>query len=451
MNRRRLRASFAVAGLLTATLALAQPAPEQADPLADLLLQYVRADDADARQALLRPIAEACAGDWRRAADALAQLSLWEPVAPELTALEVDLSSRGRVKVACRLPEHYDPAQAYPVVLCLLRGGHDVDRASLEAVQRVLLEPERSGTDQAIVLMANLDWSGDYAEESPAGAWLSAVLRATRQAVHVDADRVYLVGLADSSAAGWLLALHHSPWFAGAVLGESLPVLPCPQSAWPLLLGNARALPIVCVREPAVAATESEELAQRYGVMAAVLRWAQGTGLPIRSATGNSEANAALTAMLARPRSTRLGERRQWFRYEGQGDLGWLRCSRLRDDPWRGQQLSVVTTPGVDRGQFADRVLRDRLQYLSGRITGQRIEIECKGCATLELALPAGAVDFDQPVQIVVNGQARRPRRLEPSLTTLLASAHATWDFAHPAAVRVRIAVRSDADPGEDE
>ena len=112
---------------------------------------------------------------------------------------------------------------------------------------------------------------------------------------------------------------------------------------------------------------------------------------------------------------------------------------------WDDDQLSIVTSPTTDRDKFISDVLKERLLYLGGRIDGQTIHIETKGCAEIELRLFDGMADFHTPITVLINGRKRHEGLVRPSIPTLLESAHKEREFQRLAFAKLSFSIRADS------
>ena len=69
------------------------------------------------------------------------------------------------------------------------------------------------------------------------------------------------------------------------------------------------------------------------------------------------------------------------------------------------------------------------MAFLGGNVKGQTVTIQTRRCARVELLLPEGLVDFDQPITVRCNGKKRFEGLVPTSIETLLETAYDDWDF----------------------
>jgi len=116
------------------------------------------------------------------------------------------------------IPENYDPAKHYPLVLYLHGLGEcgDDNRAqtSKNSVMQTLLEPENRAAYPCVVL----------APQCPEGEWWSGLLPAlmgllehAKSAYAIDANRVYITGLSMGGFGAWAMLTEYPAYFAAAV------------------------------------------------------------------------------------------------------------------------------------------------------------------------------------------------------------------------------------------
>ena len=216
------------------------------------------------------------------------------------------------------------------------------------------------------------------------------------------------------------------------------------------MLENLRSLPTLTGRAPEGLTPEStrndEQVNAHVGVILESARKAQ---LPIerwnKQTEDSQQTDEQLARFFARTRNSDAQPVARWFRFPGQGDAGWLRQSKFRDEPWTADQFSVVTAPGTDFAQYVTEALQGKLAYLAGSLEGQQVTIVASKCSRIEVLLGPEMIDFNRPLTITCNGQQRHSRRVEPSISTLLETAYERWEFQDLVACRITLPVKSDA------
>ncbi|MBI4718877.1 MAG: hypothetical protein HY763_13815 [Planctomycetes bacterium] len=445
-------AALALAPSHTA-LADAEPLPatsavgQDATPLTDLLREYFRTDDAARRSALATDIEQATAGSVAAVAAALGELQLWEEVPDSESLRFVVRGKRGVVVARCRPPRGYVPTTAYPVVV------EATDRRGTfpMGARDDFPAPDSAGTDPAHAVIRvhvepeNLDAADDSLRT---GDYLRAVLAEVRRRLHVDSDRVVLLAARPGDPSAWSAVLANHDLLAGFAAFGSLPDVPYPAQSLPLLLENVRHVPVLLAwRRPG----DSSDGTGGAGADAAALgRYiadlARRQSLPlIGMELADADVRSRLTteweALLTTRRKPLPRQVSHWFRFAGTGHAAWLRETKHAGETWEDDQLSIVVSPPLDRERFITEVLTDQFAYLGGRIDGQTITIDTRGCEEIEVLFCEGMIDFAQPVTVRCNGKTRHRGLVNPGVRTLLAEAAADWDFQRPVWAKLTLTI----------
>jgi hypothetical protein len=151
-----------------------------------------------------------------------------------------------------------------------------------------------------------------------------------------------------------------------------------------------------------------------------------------------------LEAMLTRTRSAPPRAVSQWFRYPAHGRAAWLRQTRFKGDVWEADQLSILHSSTTDRDEFITGIIDGKLAYIGGSIDGQTITIETQKCARVDLLLPDGLLNLDEPITVRCNGQTRHTDPIRPTIRTLLETAHDRWAFQRLTPARLSLSIKSD-------
>jgi pimeloyl-ACP methyl ester carboxylesterase len=422
---------------------------EATAPLAELVHSFFRIDDARQRSSFIPAIKEAANGSVEAVAGAVMKLQLWTELPSAHGAFLFAPTTGTPFDVSYNLPMDYDPTTGYPVLLCMPDRGksptltfalaHDVLGEALKGF--ILASPSRRV-------------GGTFHQSAEAAADLRRLMRDLRRLIHIDTDRAFLFGAGAGGDAAWITAITHADLFAGAIMLSSYLQVPYPEQVYPLLLEDLRRLPVLTVwSTPAIRQTTTREALVAAHNRAAVALAAR-TGLPI---AGLEEPTSPLdelkppsdqaAALLSRRRATPASSISRWFRYPGQGNSGWLRQTKFAGDAWLTRQLSILTTPLIDRDRFISDVIREKLAYLGGRIEGQAITIETKSCARIDVLLPYGLMDLEHPITVRCNGKRRYSRRVRPSIKTLLQTAYEDWEFQHLTVARLSFSIKADGMP----
>jgi len=389
-------------------------------PLSDLVHTYMQTDDQSQRVDIAKQIERDQSYTPQRLDGAIRHVQLW----PSLRQREGQLVWTDRRSqqqtTSYRLPVHYDPAQSYPLIL------GDV--------------PTWFGDPDAFVvasLPADLPYSFHQSPDDHAGFF--AMLLALRRSIHLDTQRTFLCAPAD---VGWLLLSAHADIFSAAILQGSPLKLPYATQLYPILLENYQNTPIRWVMP-----IDQVKTASQLGLYLQYL--ARQKNVPIefinldQDQTKLSLKSSKWLASLTKPAASRPTS--HWYRFPSQGRTPWLHAIKYKGKPWIADQLSIVVNPTVDRATYITGVLKDRLAYLGGRVTGQSIEIETRRCEHLVWRLYEHSIDWSKPITVLCNGQRRFEGPIKPSITTMLESARASWNFSRPVWVSRTISIRSDA------
>ena len=105
----------------------------------------------------------------------------------------------------------------------------------------------------------------------------------------------------------------------------------------------------------------------------------------------------------------------------------------------------MATTGRLDVDEYVTNVLKKKLAHLGGRIEGQRIEVQIRKTADLEVLLNDQLINLDQPITLVVGDKKRYQGQVRRKVGTLLEEAHRGWDFQRLYTVRLVMRARSKA------
>ncbi len=296
------------------------------------------------------------------------------------------------------VPEDYDPRRAWPVEFNL-HGG--ISRPKPEAGESfwrngydALRDPDR-----IVVVPAAWDeafwWFDNQADNIP------AILHELKQTYHVDDNRVTLSGVSDGGTGSYFFAfLQPTEWAAFLPYIGNLAVLrnPAGRVSYPLSFDNLAGKPLYIVNGendplyPAARIQPYIDLMARANVEHIFRIIPQGG----HDTRWLPEERPAIERFKAEHVRDPLPERVQWAtdRTDRYNRNHWLRVDGLRE---QGQ-------PG--------RVMVER--------TGNTFTVTAFGVSDFTLLLSPEEVDFEQPVQVLVNGTGVLARKVEASEQTLL-------------------------------
>lgn len=192
----------------------------------DLLRDYLRSDDAKARQALREQVADEEAGDAATIASLARQmrppLDPPEPTAPGLYEFEFTGSDGQSVTCFVQVPPEYDPLRRYPTVVSL----HAAFTTPADQIAWWAGPPGPDGrrigqaTRHGCIVVAPR-WTEEgqttYDYSAREHAAVLGALRESQRRFAIDTDRVFLSGHSLGGDAAWDIALAHPDLWAGLV------------------------------------------------------------------------------------------------------------------------------------------------------------------------------------------------------------------------------------------
>lgn len=365
---------------------------------------------------------------------------LFEPLAPGRTTLTVELRDGARRSIVVRIPQAYDPQRPWPLIYALHGQGGDAE--SIIQYTEALLGPRVeeflvAAPDQYVEVVLHDRWP-------PLGEH-RACLHAVRRRLHVDSDRVYVLGYSRGGHAAWTLAVTHADQFAAVIpLAGSL-LLPEVEGLWDEFLPNMAHTRVLAVwgaldvmgpdGRPSPQGGISElnrRLRDRASVLTLPLRAIELPGIGhqgVRPPPGDLHA-ALECRRTAYPRRVR-----QVVRDVSHSGAYWLEGQAWRGQQWDDRPLKVQFRPDEDpldpevQRQAAVRAYRSRLGELRGEIDGQNIRVYRRRIADAMLWLGDGCVDWQHPITVKVNGEKVFEGTVEPDLALCLSEAARTYDF----------------------
>jgi predicted esterase len=420
-----------------------------AEELAELVESYFKASSEGDRRKILDRISGAEGATLEAVAAAMRSASLWEPRTAGIEQL-IPAGVGGPpipehiARASVFVPQGYDPARAYPLIFALHDHGGSGEKFVAEV--RHLLGPR---ADEFIVA-APSDYRGVWLSSSmEAAAEPVRLMDALKRRYHIDSDRVYAYGRGLGGHAAIELAVLRTDWFASVVSVDGTLSLDMGAAGISLLLPNLRHTPLL-----AVYGVPEDGEADSPGVVVAtwnrhIERVARERDLPVRTvelsvhgSTGVVPPPDVLAEWFGLTRPRRIVAFDHWFRYPSQGNVAWLRLSRLFGEPWTAERIVVTPGLGETREEAVEGVLREKLVYFGGEIDGQTVRVRSQGCERLELLLNEELIDMTKNVTIYLDGTARYEGPVRPELSIMLETALETWDFQRLWPVRFQL-VRS--------
>lgn len=414
-----------------------QPASEDAEFIA-LVQSYFQEPARSKRAAIAARIETTEGATLQRVADALGQVKLWQEQPPGTQQISVQTARPDRqvhvTEVHVRVPEGYDPARAYPLLL-----GLPGANASAEEYLRFAARLLGDQVDEFLIVSPEVYdgvWLGSIEEESHD---LPRLLMELRRAYHIDTDRVYVSGYSLGGHASFSIAALYGDWFAAAVPLAGTFVTQAGWESVELLLPNLRHVPVLAVYGELDRDESSEEGDENSGIsgsnryLAKLLRRTPApiefVEIPDVGHDGVVPPSEKFLQLVRRTRPHKMQRIDHRFRYPAQGHAAWLQQIAFQGEVWDSDQIVVMPARDESYSEAVTAELSERLAYLGGRIEGQAIHVQSHRCAKIELLLSGELIDLDKPVEIYLDGTRRYEGSAKPTITTMLEVANEDWDF----------------------
>lgn len=173
-------------------------------PLADLIRSYLATTEHDLAERSLNEILSRSDASIEHVVDLIDRVQPYTLAQVGHRPSQSVLVRGTEMSYGLFVPPTYDPAKAYPLVVCLHGAGFTGD-SYLERWA------ERLG-DAYILACPSISmgaWWSRYGEEL-----VLATMRAVQSRYHIDPDRIYLTGMSNGGIGAWIIGMHHAPRFA---------------------------------------------------------------------------------------------------------------------------------------------------------------------------------------------------------------------------------------------
>jgi predicted esterase len=325
------------------------------------------------------------------------------------------------------VPKDYQPARAYPLVICLHGAGFDgssyLDRWQPRLGERYLL---------ACPTMEAAAWWTPKAQEL-----VLAVQREVMRNYHVDPDRVFLSGMSNGGIGTYLIGLNHVDRFAALIpMAGALPdpLLP--------LLDNARATPFYIIH-----GSKDQVIPVKFSQTVRAYLMKQGYSVVYREhdqvhpmAGGHffpREELPALVDWLETQRRIHTPKKITIVRdRDHAGRSYWIRIDEI--DPEVGSFWLSEQNPEETRHLAEGLYARMDAKI----VPGNRIEVTAQHVRRYTVLLNDQLVDMNHPVRIVTNGKLSFEGKIVPDAGVLLEEARRRPDTGDLVLAAVEIEVK---------
>ncbi len=399
-----------------------------------LVARYFQSASADARSALAERIEHVEGVTLEAVAAAVRSAQLWDARAPGFDTFDLMTERGTTTKVHIHVPETYDPARGYPLLLAF--HGQDGDGAGYLRFALRLLGDRMN----EFIVAAPTRLGGCFIGSPPVeSSDPVALFRALKARYHIDTDRIYASGYSKGGHQSFLLGLLYPDILASAVPLAGTFATQVGLELVDLMLPNLQRLPMLVVYGELDRGQPGGRIDDRSGISGAnryIKARAKALDVPIGMMELKGVGHGGVTPpaerfheMLSKVRTHHVKRIEHRFRYQPQGRIDWLRQTRFQGAPWKGEHIRVKPK---GEGTYSDalvRKLKSTLPAIGGSIEGQEIRIRTRRCSEIELLLNDELVDMDLDIAVYLKGRIVFRGRPTPRITTLLDVAYEDWEF----------------------
>ena len=374
-----LRFVLPAVGFFTLSSLVCAGEPEIHSSIAQLLQQPERLE-------LVREIEADPEYDRRRLGAWLHAAVRFESLEPGLLGLRIAVGFEQEREVILRIPQAYEPERPWPLILAYHPSGgsgtsflHYVERVLGDEIERfVVAAPSR-------YRQTGVDAPPPFTNEH------AIVMDTVRRKVHVDSDRVYVLGYSLGGYTAWTLAMLNADRLAGVIALASTYSVPVGEDGlWEAFLPNLRRVPVLNVwgandRLP-VPGVDGESNGTIASLNREFRRRTKRMDLPIthRPVAGRGHGDLFpqrewVIEMLGRRRIRPPLEVTHRFRHLHHARSYWLEARAWNGESWDEALPHADRREGESAGAALGRELRRRLGELSGTIDGQTIRLRRVG------------------------------------------------------------------------
>jgi pimeloyl-ACP methyl ester carboxylesterase len=370
-------------------------------------------------------------------AEAIKGLKLWskQQTGEYETKLRLRKGKASEMSLSVRVPEAYDPEEAWPLIIVLHGQG-----GKAEHMLRLTVQLLGSAADQFIIAAPQ--------DLGPLGFTLPTdvvsrprnLLNALRRTFHISSDHVYLVGYSQGSHDAWMASLMHSDCFAGVVPLATPLQLVGGDLLYDEVLPNTRNLAILfcwgkgdtldAEGKPHPAGGNAAGCRSMCAVISALgFKHFEAVELEGVGHLGVAPPADRFAALLSQKRAHYPKRVRQAFRLPDQSDAYWIGAEELQGEPLSDGTLSIPIAEGEDPRAAKRKWLIDKLGLVEGDCTGQTVNITARHTPRVVLLLSDELLDLSKPVKIMRGKKKLFEGKVERDMAVMLAEAARGWDF----------------------
>ncbi len=389
--------------------------PVRAASIESLVAQYLTAVDGSTAARLLEAIEQQAASVEAVEAALDAQtVARQYPQAKTGSQPGLPLTVDGEAyDYALRVPPSYNPARAYPLIVCL----HGAGFSGESYLERWT---PRLGEDYLLACPTIED--GGWWTRRAARLVLGMIATVERQ-YHVDPDRIILTGMSNGGIGTYRIGMLHAERFAALAPMAGM----VPEPLFPLL-ANLRDLPVYIIhgaKDDVIPVEWSRKIAKRLTELGSPVIFREHQQVHPQ-AGGHFFPKDELPALM-----TWLGSQRR------QAYPPKIACVRGADEPtlcyWARLDEATTAQPVANRPGRGPAV---QLITLTAEVKDRHtIHATTEGVARYTLFLNNRLVDLAAPLTIVTNGTRQFEGRVRPEVGTLLREARRRPDLRFPVAL----------------
>ena len=435
------------------------PAVADEDEIVADIRAFFESADGDRRAELIERIESDPDYDRKKVGSWLHLAVRFDAHKPGVVQLAVPIDHGRTRTVYLRIPKAYDHTRPWPLIVAY-HGGGDTAEHFITSLEEVFGEK----MDEYVVAAPNeyrstaIDLFGPPSVEHP------MIWHAVKQKLHVDSDRVFLLGYSLGGYATWTYTVTHADQFAGAVPLACAFSMPREGWLWKAFLDNfahVRVLHVWGERDrmpvPGFGGRQSLYYIAPLNHEFAVLSRKRDLNVityevPQSGHQGVRPPPRALASLLSGERIHYPSDVNHTFRHLFQAVAYWLEGHTWVGGRWDDALQREVMhrfdgAPGpIDEEAVAESV-RARLGRLKGHISGQRIAVQRTHIGELTIWLGEDMIDWNKPVTVSVDGRVVFDGTMEPDLHVCLAQAARTYDFERLRWAGLRVSEELEATP----